>query len=116
MNTAHARWLFAALFVILLGAAALLLLVYPLRRESTDLAVRAQAYCDMENVAGVEISRSAGMIKVISSLLGGGADYYPENGGQPTVCPVVGPDAMSDECRALLDVNDWEVICGTAQE
>ena len=83
----------------LLGA---FLLLYPTQRDTTDLAARALPYCELEHVAGVEISRSAGYIKVISSLLGGGATYYPEDGGQPVECPVVGPDAMSEECKLFL--------------
>lgn len=98
----------AVLAIIAVGA---FLYFYPLTKETTDLAERAQAYCVEENVAAVEISRSAGYIKVVSSLLGGGSTYYPENGGQPLECPVVGPDAMSAECRAVLDITDWETIC-----
>ena len=96
---------------LLFAGSMLFLFFYPMRRETTDLAVRAQAYCGVENVAAVEISRSQGVIKVVSSLLGGGADYYPENGGQPISCPVVAPDVTTPECAALQSVTDWESIC-----
>lgn len=100
------------LATFLFGAVLLFLFFYPLHRVTTDLAVRAEAYCDDDTVAAVEISRSHGVIKVVSALLGGGADYYPEDGGQPTSCPVVGPDVTTPECVALQKVTDWEYICG----
>jgi uncharacterized protein (UPF0333 family) len=42
----------------------------------TDIALKAQSYCSKENTASVEISRSSGFIKVVTTLLGGGATYY----------------------------------------
>jgi hypothetical protein len=58
----------------------------------------AAEFCGQENVAGVY--ECSGYVKVVSSLLGGGATYYNID-GQPVSCPVVGPDAESQQCRTL---------------
>lgn len=79
-----------------------------------DIAFQAQQYCSQENVAQVEISRSAGFVKVTSTLLGGGSAYYAENDITPLQCPVVAPDSMSDECKALIAITDWVMICENA--
>jgi hypothetical protein len=80
-----------------------------------DIALTAQSYCSQENVAQVEVSRSAGFIKVTSALLGGGSTYYGETDmaplQTPLQCPVVAPDSMSDDCKAILAVTDWVLIC-----
>lgn len=104
------------ILLIILGAALVVAALYfaPLQQERTDLAVRAQFYCTQENVAHVEVSRGAGFIKVTSRLLGGGSIYYPEDGGQAFDCPVVGPDAMSQECKSVREISDWETICAPA--
>lgn len=78
---------------------------------SADLATRASEYCVDQNVATVHISRSQDLIRLTSSLLGGGATYY-HNADEPLRCPVVGPDSISMECKAMLDVSDWERVCG----
>lgn len=77
----------------------------------TDIALKAQSYCSKENTASVEISRSSGFIKVVTTLLGGGATYYGETETTPLQCPVVAPESMSDDCKALLAITDWLVIC-----
>lgn len=73
----------------------------------------ARAYCGGDHVADVLYSRSTKMTKIVSSLLGGGATYHPAHGDSFT-CPVVGPDAMSDACKAILDVTDWVSVCSVS--
>ena len=64
---------------------------------ATDLTTQAKEYCDDDNVAEVYICGD--YIQVVSSLIGGGSTYYKD--GEEIVCPMVGPDAMSEECRML---------------
>lgn len=71
---------------------------------------KAKMYCDGEHVADVAYSPSTYMIKVLSSLLGGGATYYPSK-GESFSCSVVAPDGMTDACRAMGDVTDWVFVC-----
>ena len=59
-----------------------------------------QTYCNVENVAQVDICES--YIAVTSSLLGGGITYYKTDGTSFS-CPVVGPDSMSPECKDIFE-------------
>lgn len=88
---------------------------YTTQRHTTDLAVRAEQYCAQADVAEVAIAREEGLMRVTSSQLGGGSAYYPENGGQPTSCPVVGPESMSEACERIMQIKGWEVICTPAE-
>lgn len=103
------KWL---IIIVLIAAGGAVLFLYPMQREATDLAARARIYCTDEHVAAVEVSRSVGVIKVTSALLGGGSDYYPEDGSQPIECPIVGPDSVSAACLAFQNVADWVRVCG----
>jgi len=67
-------------------------------------------FCDDENVVRVE--QCGEYTKVISSLPGGGATYHKD--GSSFTCPVVGPDSISDECKAVMDVACVDV-CSVAK-
>ncbi len=70
----------------------------------------ALMYCNDAYLDRVEYSSSVKTVKVISMLPGGGATYHvvQETSFQ---CPVVAPETMSDECRGMLEVSDWELVC-----
>lgn len=105
-------WIIIGL-VLLGGVIAYTLL--PSEAQPADLTTRARAYCDGQNVVAVHISRSEGIIRVTSSLLGGGATYHG-NGDESLQCPVVDPDSMSMECRAMMEIADWERVCGEEED
>lgn len=77
-----------------------LVFVYLNNTLPPDTATRAKAYCGGANVASVNICN--GYIEVVSSLLGGGSTYYSP-GGSAISCPVVGPDSMSPDCKAIFE-------------
>jgi hypothetical protein len=64
-----------------------------------DREAIAEKYCTRENVA--QVSTCGNYIKVVSSLIGGGSTFYTDDGNS-TVCPVVSPDAMSNQCRLYI--------------
>jgi len=68
----------------------------------------AESFCLRENVA--EVYDCGKYVKVISSLVGGGASYYSENMSSFS-CPVVGPDSISQECRDIQGLNCTPIIC-----
>ncbi len=76
-----------------------------------DVTARAEAYCGKSDVAAVFTAGDT--IKVVGSLLGAGATYYRADGSELR-CPVVGPDAMSAECKDIQAVEYWTEICNTA--
>lgn len=71
----------------------------------------AKKYCDNAGVSEVQLNTN--FIKVISNLPGGGSSYYPTDGGSSFSCPVVAPDSMSKDCKAILESseNEWESVC-----
>ncbi|NTV22292.1 MAG: hypothetical protein HGB03_01845 [Candidatus Yonathbacteria bacterium] len=71
---------------------------------------KAKVYCEGPDVAGVAYSASARTTKVLSSLIGAGATYYPEK-GDAFSCPTASSEVMSDNCKAMLDVVDWVPVC-----
>ena len=72
------------------------------------LKSNAQKFCGKENVAKVSVCEdslnSNSLVKVESSLLGGGSTYYKSDAIY-FQCPVVGPDSMSPECRELFNAD-----------
>lgn len=68
---------------------------------------RAEELCGEEDVADVFVCGK--YIKVVSSLMGGGSTFYRFElsdaggsiAGEGTQCPVIAPDAMSEQCRSL---------------
>lgn len=68
------------------------------------LESKAKEFCGKENVDSVYTC--AEHIRVVSSLLGGGSTFYKLDPTGSLIkeaqCPVVAPDAMSEECRQLL--------------
>ncbi|MBU0980942.1 MAG: hypothetical protein KJ709_09135 [Nanoarchaeota archaeon] len=72
------------------------------------LEADARSYCDDENVGQVYVS--AEYIRVTSILLGGGSTYYKADGTE-IHCPVVGPDSMTQECKDLQLIEDWQPVC-----
>lgn len=82
---------------------------------SSTIEALAQTYCGEANVASVAVCGE--YVKVASSLIGGGSTFYKFDGtalGAPIVCPVVGPDSMSDECRQLTMGSNCieQTVCG----
>ena len=80
----------------------------------TNAQAKAKEFCDNENVGSVNVCGS--YIEVNSELLGGGAKYYDFNGTQQFTCPVVGPDSMSKNCKAIFEAKlaetfNCEKIC-----
>ena len=67
--------------------------------DTATLEKLAQGYCSGENVASVYTCGDR--IRTVSKLLGGGSTFI-KPGTENVVCPVVGPDSMSDACKALL--------------
>ncbi|MFH0956590.1 MAG: hypothetical protein V1813_01875 [Candidatus Aenigmatarchaeota archaeon] len=65
-----------------------------------DVLLNASQFCGMENVDAAY--ECPGYVKVVSSLLGGGATYYSH--GQPISCPVVGPDSQTAQCKSLSEL------------
>jgi len=68
----------------------------------TKLEEKAGEFCNQANLAGIFVCGN--YVKVVSSLLGGGSTYYALGNGNwsaGTQCPVAGPDAMTEECKAL---------------
>lgn len=71
-------------------------------------------YCEQEDIAAVY--ECDGYIKVVSSLLGGGSRYYMSDGTE-LVCPVVGSDSMSEECKQIIyDTKDCAELCNFKHE
>lgn len=70
-----------------------------------EINTRAKAYCDN----GYEVYICGTSIKVVSMALGAGYTYYKTD-GISFGCPVVAPDSMSEECKALPD-DDCEEVC-----
>jgi hypothetical protein len=103
-------WILGIVAVIALGWYSFMYVL-----ENGDLSDRAELLCSNSNVASVEISRSTQMIKVIHSFLGGGVTYYTQNETSFS-CPVVGPDAVSQECKDVAPITDWEVVCDLTQQ
>jgi len=68
--------------------------------------ITASEFCDDENVDSVYVCGD--YIKVVSSLAGGGSTFYKD--GEEIRCPVVAPDYMSDECKAMLK-SDCKEAC-----
>src|SRR3989338_2872361 len=61
--------------------------------SNTELSRKAKEFCNQKNVDSVSLSESHSLIKVTSSLLGGGATYYTAQ-NEDFSCPVIGPDSM----------------------
>lgn len=76
-----------------------------------SIADRAKTYCSQENVSTVYISEDK--IKIVSSLLGGGSTYLSVDGSPSFTCPVVSLDSMSEECKAIanIDSKNWIEVC-----
>ena len=91
--------------VLLMVVVAVVLVV-----SGDNIRERAVSYCDGNNVASVEYSSSDSIIRVNSALLGGGGTYYSNDGSSYT-CPVVGPDSMTQDCREVLSISDWQKVC-----
>jgi hypothetical protein len=70
----------------------------------------ALMYCEDAYLDRAEYSSSIKTVKVVSGLLGGGATYHivDEKSFQ---CPVVASNEMSEECRTMLEVKDWKLVC-----
>lgn len=69
-----------------------------------------ESFCESNNT--VQICDN--YIKIISPLEGGGATYYKEDlTGNITeiTCPVVAPDAMTDDCKQIFNMSCGEDVC-----
>ncbi len=89
----------SAKYVVAIGfIIAFILAVYVFYLQSPE--TKAKQFCGKENVATARVCD--GYVEVVSSLLGGGSTYY-ESDGTIIVCPLVGPDSMSPECKAIYE-------------
>jgi len=61
---------------------------------------QAENFCNQENVASVSVCGD--IIKVVSSLDGGGTTVYDAAGEELATCPVGSPTSMSPECTQYL--------------
>ncbi|MFA4855374.1 MAG: DUF333 domain-containing protein [archaeon] len=89
----------------------------------TKLEEKAGEFCNQANLAGIFVCGN--YVKVVSSLLGGGSTYYAleyymlENGEWDIgiQCPIAGPDAMTEECKALsMEKNCVEKQCAAPKQ
>ncbi len=106
------RAVVVAVFLALLAAAFYVARAPDRAGEEGTTTARAEAYCTKQDTAAVFIAGDT--IKVVGSLLGAGATYYRADGSDLR-CPVVGPDAMSAECRAIQTVEYWTEICSDVE-
>ncbi len=84
---------------------------------SQALKAHAFTHCGDPTTAEAAISKTTGAVRVTLNNLGGGLQYYTAGSQDALECPVVGPDAVSEECTAMQGVTDWETVCmGTATE
>ena len=74
----------------------------------TALKAQAEQLCGGANVVRVEAN--ATVIKVTSSLPGGGSSFVHPDGTKFN-CPIVGPDSQTQECKDADTTNNWETIC-----
>lgn len=59
----------------------------------------AEAYCDQDNIQSVEICNNQ-MIEIKTTLLGGGSKFIHRDKTEFT-CPVVSPNQLSPDCKAI---------------
>jgi len=67
--------------------------------NATDRFANAEEHCADANVAQVSVCGQH--VKVVSSLMGGGSTFYSDDGTEVR-CPLVAPDAMTEQCRLLM--------------
>jgi hypothetical protein len=60
---------------------------------------KAQEHCS--DASAAQVSVCGDYIKVVSSLIGGGSAFYTDNGTEIR-CPLVAPDAMTEQCSLLM--------------
>lgn len=99
------------IFLALLAAAFYVARVPEGEDEDGGVTARAEAYCAKPDVAAVFIAGDT--IKVVGLLLGAGATYYRADGSELR-CPVIAPDAMTADCKAIQSVEYWTEICANA--
>lgn len=97
--------------VLSILAAVLFYYMFIIEPTTLNLSLRAEEYCRGTNVSSVEVSQSEQVIRVSSSLLGGGSVYYAGDSETGLRCPVVEQGSMSEACKAILAVEDWETVC-----
>ena len=74
-------------------------------------ACSASDFCDNPNVAAVYAYD--GFTRVVSIDEGAGSLFYKEDGTE-VHCPVVAPDAMSEESIRLVFNDNWKELCVNA--
>lgn len=89
-------------------------------KEKSFLANRAFGYCSTTNFEGgptgiseVKMSSARGLISVrgVAGQLGEIVSYYPEAIGYFIIGCGNPSKTLSDQCRELRDIPDWELIC-----
>jgi len=76
--------------------------------DKITIKEEAEEFCDDENVGVVSVCDD--YIRVISKALGAGSKFHKSDGTE-IQCPVVAPDAMTEECRRLIFDSDCEEVC-----
>jgi hypothetical protein len=104
--------LLIAILVILIIAVivATTIIIYPIF-SNPSFESQAKKFCHQTNVNSVEICNNQ-MIEITSTLLGGGATYHHRDG---TIfsCPIISPDTMSANCKAIFNAKQtgqWDCV------
>jgi hypothetical protein len=100
--------------ILLVLALIIILILYTktsANSEDASFEDTMQLICNQEHVASVDLCNNQ-MLEIKSDLLGGGSRFMHRD-GTSFVCPVVAPDAMSLECKAIFNaqqVGQWNCV------
>ncbi|MFH1802289.1 MAG: hypothetical protein ABH864_02435 [archaeon] len=111
----HKRQFFSNMIILFIVAILLVgtIIVYvkSLKKPIETFEDLAESFCDVPNVVSVSICNGQ-IIGVQSSLLGGGIEHHHRDGTTFT-CPVIAPDSMSANCKAIFNAQqneEWNCI------
>ncbi|MEK7612259.1 MAG: hypothetical protein AAB407_02880 [Patescibacteria group bacterium] len=76
--------------------------------ENTAVLELAESFCGEPNIADVQVSRD--VVRVVSTLTGGGSTFYYADGSE-LQCPTVAPEDISAECSVALKMSGWKSVC-----
>lgn len=97
-------------FVIVISITACVPVLKPKTMDiEIDIELKADEFCNGEDVDYVYICNNE-YIKVVSSLLEGGSALYRKDMTN-VHCPIIDPDAMNKECKKLIYESECKRIC-----